>query len=126
MKMRLFCLKCFSRHFWLFCQKNKQIISDPISALFEVGTSQFILGYQYDIKLLYGIGLGSNYVFESPAKTNCSLKFIEIKNHQELTLLFWHRKSKVDAKGYALVICRISIEGEEPAELAIVDKNYKI
>jgi site-specific recombinase XerD len=42
-----------------------------------------------------------------------------MRNHQKLTLLFWHRKSKPDAKGYAPVICRISIEGEVSEELAI-------
>jgi site-specific recombinase XerD len=42
-----------------------------------------------------------------------------MKNHQNLTLLFWHRKSKPDAKGFAPVICRISIEGEVSEELAI-------
>ncbi|MDN3579648.1 site-specific integrase [Mucilaginibacter flavus] len=47
-----------------------------------------------------------------------------MKNHQKLTLLFWHRKSKADAKGYAPVICRISIEGEEPEELAIGRKVH--
>jgi hypothetical protein len=47
-----------------------------------------------------------------------------MKNHQKLTLLFWHRKSKADAKGYAPVICRISINGEEPEELAIGRKVH--
>jgi len=47
-----------------------------------------------------------------------------MKNHQKLTLLFWHRKSKADAKGYAPVICRISIEGEESEELAIGKKVH--
>jgi hypothetical protein len=47
-----------------------------------------------------------------------------MKNHQKLTLLFWHRKSKADAKRYAPVICRISIEGEEPEELAIGRKVH--
>ena len=42
-----------------------------------------------------------------------------MRNHQNLTLLFWHRKSKPDAKGFAPVICRISIEGEVSEELAI-------
>lgn len=42
-----------------------------------------------------------------------------MRNHQKLTLLFWHRKSKPDAKGYAPVICRISIQGEVSEELAI-------
>jgi len=47
-----------------------------------------------------------------------------MKNHQKLTLLFWHRKSKADAKGYAPVICRISIEGERHEELAIGKKVH--
>ena len=48
-----------------------------------------------------------------------------MRNHQKLTLLFWHRKSKADAKGYAPVICRITIEGEEPEELAIGMKVHQ-
>jgi len=36
-----------------------------------------------------------------------------MKSNQKLTLLFWHRKSKADAMGYAPVICRISIDGSE-------------
>jgi Arm DNA-binding domain len=47
-----------------------------------------------------------------------------MKNHQKLTLLFWHRKSKADAKGNAPIICRISIEGEESEELAIGRKVH--
>jgi len=47
-----------------------------------------------------------------------------MKNHQKLTLLFWHRKSKADAKGNAPIICRISIEGEESEELAIGKKVH--
>jgi site-specific recombinase XerD len=41
-----------------------------------------------------------------------------MKNHQNLTLLFWHRKSKPDTRGYAPVICRISIEGEPEEEIS--------
>lgn len=47
-----------------------------------------------------------------------------MKNHQNLTLLFWHRKSKADANGLAPVICRITIEGEEPEELGIGMKAH--
>ena len=47
-----------------------------------------------------------------------------MKNQQKLTLLFWHRKSKADAKGYAPVICRISVEGERPEELGIGKKVH--
>lgn len=36
-----------------------------------------------------------------------------MKSNQKLTVLFWHRKSKADVKGYAPVICRISIDGDE-------------
>jgi site-specific recombinase XerD len=42
-----------------------------------------------------------------------------MRNHQKMSVLFWHRKSKADAKGNAPVICRISIEGEVSEELAI-------
>lgn len=34
-----------------------------------------------------------------------------MKSNQTLTILFWHRKSKADAKGFAPIICRISIDG---------------
>ena len=47
-----------------------------------------------------------------------------MKNHQKLTLLFWHRKSKADKKGYAPVICRISMDGEPEAELATSKKVH--
>lgn len=47
-----------------------------------------------------------------------------MKNHQKLTLLFWHRKSKADAKGNAPIICRISIEGEDSEEIAIGRKVH--
>ena len=42
-----------------------------------------------------------------------------MKNHQYLALLFWHRKSKQDKKGYAPIICRLSIGGQQPEELSI-------
>jgi len=47
-----------------------------------------------------------------------------MKNYQNLTLLFWHRKSKADRKGNAPVICRLSIEGEEEAEIATGKKVH--
>jgi len=47
-----------------------------------------------------------------------------MKNYQNLTLLFWHRKSKADSKGNAPVICRLSIEGEEEAEIATGKKVH--
>jgi len=47
-----------------------------------------------------------------------------MKNHLKLTLLFWHRKSKADAKGNAPIVCRISIEGEDSEELAIGKKVH--
>jgi hypothetical protein len=73
---------------------------------------------------LYDNGLLQQSGFSESHLTVCSPKFIEMKNHQKLTLLFWHRKSKADAKGYAPVICGISIEGEEPEELAIGRKVH--
>jgi transcriptional regulator of heat shock response len=42
-----------------------------------------------------------------------------MKSNQNLSLLFWHRKSKADKKGLAPIICRISIDGEAPEELSI-------
>jgi site-specific recombinase XerD len=42
-----------------------------------------------------------------------------MKSNQDLSLLFWHRKSKADKKGFAPIICRINIDGEEPEELSI-------
>ena len=36
-----------------------------------------------------------------------------MKSNQKLTLLFWHRKSKADEKGFAPVICRISVDGDD-------------
>jgi site-specific recombinase XerD len=47
-----------------------------------------------------------------------------MKSNQKLTLLFWHRKSKADRKGYAPVICRLTIEGEESEELSIGRKVH--
>lgn len=47
-----------------------------------------------------------------------------IKNNQNLTLLFWHRKSRADDKGLAPVICRISIDGEPEEELSIGRKVH--
>ena len=34
-----------------------------------------------------------------------------MKSNQTLTILFWHRKSKADTKGFAPIICRISLDG---------------
>ena len=34
-----------------------------------------------------------------------------MKSNQTLKVLFWHRKSKADSKGFAPIICRISIDG---------------
>lgn len=34
-----------------------------------------------------------------------------MKSNQALTILFWYRKSKADSKGFAPIICRISIDG---------------
>ncbi|WP_183560859.1 site-specific integrase [Mucilaginibacter sp. SP1R1] len=42
-----------------------------------------------------------------------------MKSNQNLSLLFWHRKSKADKKGFAPIICRISIDGEAPEEISI-------
>ena len=47
-----------------------------------------------------------------------------MKNKQELTLLFWHRKLKSDKKGFAPIYCRISIEGQAPEELSIGRKVH--
>ena len=74
---------------------------------------------------MYDNGLWQQFKFSESRLTNCSPKFTEMKNYQKLTLLFWHRKSKADAKGYAPVICRISIEGEESEELSI-DRKARI
>ncbi|HTN37194.1 MAG TPA: site-specific integrase [Arachidicoccus sp.] len=46
-----------------------------------------------------------------------------MKSNQKLTLLLWQRKSKVDAKGYAPIYCRMSIEGAEE-ELATGQKAH--
>lgn len=34
-----------------------------------------------------------------------------MKSNQNLSILFWHRKSKADSNGFAPIICRISIDG---------------
>src|ERR1700744_2121352 len=47
-----------------------------------------------------------------------------MKNHQNLNLLFWHRKSKADKQGYAPVICRISVDGELEEEIATGKKVH--
>jgi len=36
-----------------------------------------------------------------------------MKSNQTLKILFWHRKSKADSKGFAPIICRISIDGDD-------------
>lgn len=36
-----------------------------------------------------------------------------MKSNQTLKILFWHRKSKADSKGFAPIICRISIDGND-------------
>ncbi|WP_410429570.1 hypothetical protein [Pedobacter lusitanus] len=36
-----------------------------------------------------------------------------MKSNQNLSILFWHRKSKADINGYAPIICRISIDGKQ-------------
>jgi len=46
-----------------------------------------------------------------------------MKSNQKLTLLFWHRKSKADIKGFAPVICRISVDGNDE-ELSIGKKVH--
>lgn len=46
-----------------------------------------------------------------------------MKSNQKLTLLFWHRKSKANARGFAPVYCRISIDGNEE-ELSIGKKVH--
>src|ERR1700761_1950561 len=46
-----------------------------------------------------------------------------MKSNQKLTLLFWHRKSKADAKGFAPVICRITVDGDDE-ELSIDRKVH--
>ncbi|MGN6394707.1 MAG: Arm DNA-binding domain-containing protein [Mucilaginibacter sp.] len=46
-----------------------------------------------------------------------------MKSNQKLTLLFWHRKSKADANGFAPVICRMMVDGSEE-ELAIGRKVH--
>ncbi|MBB5645711.1 site-specific integrase [Pedobacter cryoconitis] len=36
-----------------------------------------------------------------------------MKSNQNMSILFWHRKSKADNNGYAPIICRISIDGKQ-------------
>lgn len=36
-----------------------------------------------------------------------------MKSNQTLKVLFWHRKSKADSKGFAPIICRISIDAKD-------------
>ncbi len=47
-----------------------------------------------------------------------------MKSNQKLTLLFWHRTSKADKNGFAPIICRISIDGEEEEEISIGRKVH--
>ncbi|MDB5133737.1 MAG: integrase [Mucilaginibacter sp.] len=47
-----------------------------------------------------------------------------MKNNQNISLLFWHRKSKQNKNGYAPIICRISIKGGPKAEIAIGKKAH--
>ena len=82
------------------------------------------LGTSTTVKTLIDNGLRQQLGFRSPAKQIVNQILFVMKNNQNLTLLFWHRKSKADAKGYAPVICRITIEGEEPEELSIGRKVH--
>jgi site-specific recombinase XerD len=82
------------------------------------------LGTSTTVKTLIDNGLRQQLGFRSPAKQIVNQILFVMKNNQHLTLLFWHRKSKADAKGYAPVICRITIEGEEPEELSIGRKVH--
>lgn len=50
--------------------------------------------------------------------------WLNMKNNQNISLLFWHRKSKQDKNGYAPIICRISIKGGPKAEIAIGKKAH--
>ena len=49
---------------------------------------------------------------------------LNMKNNQNISLLFWHRKSKQDKNGYAPIICRISIKGVPKAEISIGKKTH--
>jgi len=46
-----------------------------------------------------------------------------MKSNQALTILFWHRKSKADSRGFAPIICRISIDGSNE-EFSIAQKVH--
>lgn len=46
-----------------------------------------------------------------------------MKSNQTLKILFWHRKSKADSKGFAPIICRISIDGKD-AEISTSQKVH--
>ncbi|SFE33935.1 hypothetical protein SAMN03003324_00135 [Pedobacter antarcticus] len=46
-----------------------------------------------------------------------------MKSNQTLKILFWHRKSKADSKGFAPIICRISIDGKD-AEFSTSQKVH--
>lgn len=46
-----------------------------------------------------------------------------MKSNQNLKILFWHRKSKADSKGFAPIICRISIDGKD-AEFSTSQKVH--
>lgn len=46
-----------------------------------------------------------------------------MKSNQTLKILFWHRKSKADSKGFAPIICRISIDGND-AEFSTSQKVH--
>ena len=46
-----------------------------------------------------------------------------MKSNQTLKILFWHRKSKADSKGFAPIICRISVDGKN-AEFSTSQKVH--
>lgn len=48
-----------------------------------------------------------------------------MKSNQNLSILFWHRKSKADSNGLAPIICRISIDGLQK-EFSIARKVQSI
>ncbi|MDB5140500.1 MAG: integrase [Mucilaginibacter sp.] len=50
--------------------------------------------------------------------------WLNMKNNQNISLLFWHRKSKQDKNGYAPIICRISIKGVPKAEISTGKKAH--
>jgi site-specific recombinase XerD len=49
---------------------------------------------------------------------------LNMKNNQNISLLFWHRKSKQDKNGCAPIICRISIKGGPKAEISTSKKAH--